>query len=272
MTDPIRVRASALSELFDCAARFEARHLSGKGETFTSGPAALGTAIHAGTAAFDQAALEDQPISVEDAVGVTLDALRHPELEVRYDDTLNRVDSLNLGARLTVGYCNEIAPQVVYEAVELACESMTVTFENGVRMELTGTVDRVRRVADRRGISDLKSGRAIVQRGEVRVDKHIAQLGTYELLEVMAKATTGHAMVLPAQVIALPTSGEATPALGEVERPSRVLFGDGKRPGLLDVAAHMFKTGAFYGNPKSTLCSPKYCPAYRKCWWRGVVS
>lgn len=272
MTDPIRVRASSLAEIFDCPARWQSIHLEGGGPKFTSGPAQLGTAIHAGTGAYDQAALEGAPITAEDAVDIAIATVRKPELEVRYDDQLSKGDAVNLAAMLTTRYIDVIAPQVVYEAVELQCESMVVSFQNGIRIELTGTVDRVRAVGDARGISDLKSGRAVVRNGAVAVEKHIAQLGTYELLEVMAKQTTGTTMVLPAQIIALPTSGDAAPALGEVTRPSRILFGNEKHAGLLDVAAQMFKTGLFYGNPKSVLCGAKYCPAYKTCWWRGVTT
>jgi hypothetical protein len=272
VTDPVRVRASSLADLLDCPARWKARHLTGAGEKWTSGPAALGTAIHAGTAAYDQATLEGGPISVDDAVGVSLDALRHPELEVRYDETLSKPEAINLAASLTYRYIDVIVPQVVYEAVELKCDPMTLSFNNGVRIELTGSVDRVRAVGDKRGVSDLKTGRNIVKDGEVRIDKHVAQLAIYELLELMAKDTAGIDATLPAQVIALPTNADAQPATAEVDRPSRILYGDATRPGLLEVVANMIKTDSFTGNPRSVLCSAKFCPAFKSCWWRGNFS
>lgn len=52
MNDVIRIRASSWSSLFDCAMRWEASNLLGL--RMPSNPRAmLGTAVHAGTAAFD---------------------------------------------------------------------------------------------------------------------------------------------------------------------------------------------------------------------------
>ena len=75
-------------------------------------------------------------------------------------------------------------------------------------------------------------------------------------------------------MIALPTSGNQTKVATEtVESPSRILLGgwhDGKKQaGLLDVAAKYAKNDLWPGNPRSQLCSEKYCPVYAKCWWRG---
>lgn len=271
MTDPIALRASSLADLFDCPARWYARQIEQGGRGPTSGPAQLGTAVHAGTALYDQAALELAPVSVDDAVGAAIEALRKSDVEVVYDDNLTAANAIDLSAALTSRYCYDISPQVVYEAVELKLEPLTINFDNGVRIKLTGSADRVRAVGDRRGISDIKTGRAIVKDGAVATDKHLAQLGVYELLEVMVKNTTSEDMTLPAQVIALPTAGDPTPAIGEAARPSRLLFGNEQHPGLLTAAAEMFKSGMFYGNPKSVLCGQKYCPAWKTCWWRGVT-
>jgi hypothetical protein len=48
------------------------------------------------------------------------------------------------------------------------------------------------------------------------------------------------------------------------------LLGDEHQPGLIQIAASMLRTGLFPPNPKSTLCSRKYCPAYAShCKFRG---
>ena len=46
--DTIRIRASSIGELFDCPARWEAKHIQGLRLTM-GGKAALGKAIHAST-------------------------------------------------------------------------------------------------------------------------------------------------------------------------------------------------------------------------------
>ena len=83
----------------------------------------------------------------------------------------------------------------------------------------------------------------------------------------------GYQFTLPAEVIAFPTSGAHRKiATTEVESPSRILLGDENQPqGLLHAAAKMASAELFPGNPRSMLCSEKYCPAYAKCWWRGHI-
>lgn len=51
------IRASALSDFFDCAARAEAKHLLGR-KMPSSPKALLGTAIHKSTAVYDQSKLD----------------------------------------------------------------------------------------------------------------------------------------------------------------------------------------------------------------------
>jgi hypothetical protein len=198
-----------------------------------------------------------------------VEAIKNPEGEVRWVD-VTKDEAIERGVALTVNYCRDIAPVETYQAVELKCDPLTIAMENGVKITLTGQADRVRLVGDMKGISDLKSGTRIVNsKGEVAIDKHVAQLGTYELIEVLVKQTTGEEMLADAQVIALPTQGDPTPVTTTVRRPSRVLLGDENRPGLLHAAARMIEAETFYGNPQSMLCSDKYCPAHATCWWRA---
>jgi len=264
----ITIRASSLAEMFDCPARWAAKNIE-RMRSPTSGRSYLGTSLHKGAGMFDQAKLEGSPISVDDAAQVFVDAINNPEEEVRWTD-VTRDEAIDRGVTLTVNYCRDIAPAETYEAVELKCEPLTIAMENGVKITLTGQADRVRVVGEDRGIADLKSGTRIVNsKGEVSVDKHTAQLGTYELIEVLVKQTTGLEMLADAQVIALPTAGDPTPRVATVRRPSRVLLGDDKRSGLLHAASRMAEAETFYGNPSSMLCTEKYCPAYATCWWRA---
>jgi hypothetical protein len=70
----VTVRASSLAELFDCPARWEAKHLL-RMRMPSSGAARLGTAIHAGTALFDQARLDGNPLTPSEAAGALIDAV-----------------------------------------------------------------------------------------------------------------------------------------------------------------------------------------------------
>lgn len=284
----LAIRASSLAELFDCAYRWKAIHMEGR-KGWTSGPAWLGTSLHYGTAAFDQAVVERQPISIDDATDIVLHKLSHPEEEVRWDNQLTLRKAKDLAIPLTIDYCDRISPMYTFETVELKLEPLEIDMNNGVTIRLTGTADRVRiepflrpvpgvpvespvwwdELEPSRGIVDVKSGRQAIKNGEVCVDKHVAQVGTYELLEVMVRKQTSKEMTLPAQIIALPTSGAETRVMvGEMDRPSRVLLGEGDHMGLLRAAAKMAEHDLFPGNPKSNLCGPKYCPVY-PCWWTG---
>lgn len=56
------IRASSLPELFDCPARWEAKHLCGR-RLPRSAAAQLGTAVHAGAAVFDVQRILGSPIT-----------------------------------------------------------------------------------------------------------------------------------------------------------------------------------------------------------------
>ena len=58
-------------------------------------------------------------------------------------------------------------------------------------------------------------------------------------------------------------------AVGEIMSARDALVGEKDSPGMLEYAAKLLNGGIFYGNPRSTLCSPKYCPAYQLCRHRA---
>ncbi len=81
MTDMVRIRASSWSSLFDCAMRWEASNLLSMGMP-SSPRAMLGTAVHAGTAAFDLNRMNNTPITIDDAAGAFIDELHSTQTEV----------------------------------------------------------------------------------------------------------------------------------------------------------------------------------------------
>ena len=260
----LTVRASSWAGLFDCAYRWEGIHLL-KLRNIVGLRAALGTAIHAGTAAFDTARLTGDTVTADDAAGVFVDKLRDPENE--YDpsrDDLSVPEAERVGITLLTKYCFEVSPRYNFVAVEMETKPLDIDCGNGVVVRLTGTMDRARiRKGDHGvGIADLKSGAAAVQKGEAVTKGHGPQIGTYELLY---EHTTGEPITDDAEIIGLKTKGTAEIGTGIVKNAKRVMVGDADTPGLIEFAAEMFKTGRFYPNPKSLLCSDKYCPRYSRC-------
>lgn len=263
MTSTIRVRASSLAELFDCPARWEAKNLLGIRHP-ANGKALLGTAIHASTAVFDQALLDGQSVSVDDAAGALVDTLRQPREDVDWGDD-RPADAEKIGLQLHSKYCTTIARAQQYAGVEIECPPLVLT---DIGLTLTGTTDRIRKVGDEFGIADLKSGgRAVGADGRAVTAGHGLQLAVYELL---AEYGTGNAMTLPAQIIGLQTA-KSSPKIGTGEIPNarQALIGTEDEPGALNHAAEIIHSGRFYGNSKSVLCSAKFCPRYQSCKFRS---
>lgn len=260
----LTVRASSWAGMFDCAYRWEGIHLL-KLRNVVGLRAALGTAIHAGTAVFDTARLTGDTVTADDAAGVFVDKLRDPENE--YDpsrDDLSVPEAERVGITLLTKYCFEVSPRYNFVAVEMETKPLDIDCGNGVTVRLTGTMDRARiRKGDRGvGIADLKSGSAAVQKGVAVTKGHGPQIGTYELLY---EHTTGEPITDDAEIIGLKTKGTAEIATGIVKNAKRVMVGTEDTPGLIEFAAEMFKTGRFYPNPKSLLCSANYCPRHATC-------
>ncbi len=262
-----RIRASSISELFDCGARWEAKHILGI-RMPSSPPAHLGTSIHASTAVFDKARLEGSPVTVDDAAGEFIDTLHNPTEEVDWSDSdLTIKKAEQIGLQLHSRYCAEIAPHQDYVAVEMTCEALDISFDEDLTITLTGTTDRVRRLPDGTlGIADLKSGGRAVGADGVAVTKgHAPQIGIYNLL---AEFALGRQIDGDGQIVGLQTSGKARVGTGIIENPKAALIGSPDTPGLLEYAAAMLKHGIFPGNAKSYLCSQKYCPIYATCAYK----
>ena len=260
----ITIRASAISDFLDCPARAEAKHLLGR-RMPKSAAAQLGTAVHRSTAAFDGARLQGNPISIDDAAGAAVDAIRRPDEDIDWQD-----DSPDVAEKVAIAvhgrYCTTIAPSRVYAAVEAHCERLEIT---DLDIALTGTTDRVRRIGDGYGISDLKTGKTAVRAdGHVETKGHAFQMGVYELL---AEHAAGVPITEPAEIVGMQTG--KTPVAqrigtGTIAGARDVLLGEPDQPGILQTVAAMLNAGNFFGNPRSMLCSPKYCPIYQTCRYR----
>lgn len=260
----ISIRASSLAELFDCPARWAAKHLEHK-RLPASGAARLGTAVHASTAVFDQARLDGSPVTADDAASALVEAIHNPDEDVDWEE-VNPKDAERIGLGLHAKYCAEIAPLQDYIGVEVACEKLEIT-DFGI--VLTGTTDRIRRLPDGRlGIADLKTGgRAVGSDGRAVTNGHGPQMGVYELL---AQESIGQRITAPAQIIGLQTAKTTQRVgFGEIENPRAALIGTATAPGLLEHASRLVHSGSFYGNGKSVLCSANYCPAHPTCKFRG---
>lgn len=270
MTDkpPFRVRASSWGRLFDCAHAWEGVHILGL--TSPSSPrAALGTAIHAGTAAFDiSKSIGLEPDQVE-AGEVLLETLRNPRDEVNWRGSdISRKEAEVIGLTLLSRYCTDIAPRFNYIAVEMETKPLLIDCGGGIQIQLTGTMDRARAIEDELGvrIADIKTGARATEgeRGEPRRAKtkgHGPQIATYELLY---EHTTGQPVSGPAEIIGMNTTKPEV-LVGEIHNARRLLIGTDESPGLLQYATSMFRTGLFPPNPQSTLCSEKYCPRWNHC-------
>lgn len=163
-------------------------------------------------------------------------------------------------------YCNEIAPQHEYAAVEIKCDRLEIS---DLGIALTGTTDRVRITDDGYGISDLKTGKtAVGSDGVVSTKGHAFQQGVYELL---AEAASGLSITAPAEIIGMNTAKtEKAQRVGSgfISGARDVLLGDDESPGVLETASRIIHGGNFFGNPRSMLCHPTYCPQYQNCKYR----
>lgn len=266
MTEPTvyTVRASSWAKLFDCAYAFEWTQLLGHYKP--SGiRALLGTALHKSTATFDQGRVDHAGITPDDAAGVLVDTIHHPDRDVDFtDDDIRPRDAEKIGLALHSRYCIDWSPRYEFAAVEMTTEPFVIDCGSGVHIKLTGSLDRSRVIAgagkDR--IADLKSGKTAVQKGAANTKQHRPQVGTYQLLY---EHTTGRPTDDVSEIIGLKTSGKPEIAMGEMTGARDLMVGTADYPGLMEIAAHMFSSGLFPPNPSSANCHPKYCARYQFC-------
>jgi hypothetical protein len=266
----INLRASSISTLMDCPARWKATHLDGMTRP-SSSAAHLGTSIHASTAVFDQARIDHLDLKASEAAGVFVDTLLDKNADVDWTDSeLTKREAQIIGLTLHTKYCAEISPTQQFVAVEETMPDLAIHFpEQDVSIVLTGHIDRIYRGEDGLGIGDLKSGKGAVRvvDGKVVVPTatHMVQLGAYELL---TEAAINDTLTAPAAIYGMGTGADRVVGIGHVDSPKKLLLGDGDDQGLLEIVAKMFANELFYGNPRSQLCSERYCAAFATCKWR----
>jgi hypothetical protein len=273
------IRASSLPTFFDCPERWAETHPQFGNIRMPSGAAAaIGTATHFGTGRFDMERLLRIVPSAEAAIDAAVQKIKEPDGEVIWDDfTLS--EAKDIAARLTQNYCIGFASRFQFDAVEMPMNHWDVQAANGLIIRFTGTIDRRRVITqlnpadgsrrERKGICDLKTGANVISaNGEVNTKVSGAQMAMYELLELLSTNTLGKSDMLPAMIFAFPTKGKHQPAAAEVRSPHRLLIGDAHHKGAIDIIADTLKSGNFWGNARSTLCGPRYCPKHGKCRWQ----
>lgn len=259
----MKIRASAISDFLDCAARAEAKHLLGLRTPSTS-RALLGTAIHASTAVYDRSTIEGAGITVDEAAAAAVDVIHRPSEDVIFDEPASAIEPIALA--LHHKYCVEIAPTQNYAAVEVTCEELHIS---DLAITLTGTTDRIYRAVEAFGVSDVKTGKtAVSPNGAVKTWGYAFQAGVYELL---AQFGSGLPITEPARIIGLQTGKTEKAqraAIGTITGAREALLGDSESKGVLEIVAGMIHSGVFPGNPRSMFCHAKYCPIFNRCKFR----
>jgi hypothetical protein len=235
----------------------------------SSPKAILGKAVHASTARFDLSAMAGAGLTADEAAGAAVDAIHKPDEDVDWRaDEITPAVAEKIALGLHRAYCSEIAPGMDYLGVEVTCEALTIT---DLGLTLTGTTDRVRKSSDGGiGVADIKTGgNAVAADGTVKTAGHGVQLAVYELL---AGHATGRPKDTPAQIIGMQTGKTAKGqrvAVAECPSGMASLLGSEDCPGTLEHASRLIHSGIFFGNPRSQLCSSKYCPAWQSCRYRA---
>ena len=243
-----------MPELFDCPARWWAKHQEGR-RSWSSAEALLGTAVHAGTAVFDRERATGHPIEASQAALAVVDAISAGANDVAWiAGGMTQTGVRDEAMKTHFRYCADIVARPAWTEVETKLDPITLQF-GGVAITLTGTEDRGRLQGGVYVSSDVKTGKGF------KAGSYVSQVGTYAILRT---AATG-----------LPSVGQLDHVTQESIRSyslpsvSAAMLGDGERPGLLETAAKMIEAGILYGNPKSILCTKKFCPVFSTCQFRG---
>lgn len=266
VNDIVPIRASGLGELFDCSFRWLGKAVLGhRGPTY--GRSHLGSAIHHGTAYYDNERVIDGSPDTESAVDQFIEYLRDDEKIIWADIPKQKAEQI--GIQLVTKYCLDVSSDYEWVKVEATCEPIEITMPNGVIFEITGHVDRVYTRDGKFGVADFKTGgRVIAADGSLAVAKHGLQLAIYELLEIQAAQATGYKMELPALIVGMSTTGDLDILVEEVDNSRTLLFGDGETMGYLMGASAIIEHQLYLGNTQSQLCGERYCPSYNQCFYR----
>jgi len=262
--DSYRVRASGIAGFFSCPSKWANDHLGGTILPSTP-PAVIGSAVHKSTAEFDRSRLDENKarwLTADDTAEVLLEYLKHPPEEVDWTGSnIEKAATTALGVHTR--YCHEVAPTHTYQLVEQTMDNLTIAWEElAIEIVLTGTLDRSYIKDGLIGVADLKTGAVACSQN---TGKHKAQLGAYELL---AAEKLGIIIEQPGELIQLQTSSNYKVAVQQVHNARIALLGDDNNLGMLTHIARALKSGDYWGNPSSWLCSEKYCGAWNHCIYR----
>jgi hypothetical protein len=259
----IDIRSSSVGLFMDCSEMWAAIYIE-KRPSPGSVPAWMGTSIHAGSARYDLARLQGNKPQLEEAVQTALHTFDHPVEDLRWTDKdYTRAKARAITILATEKYCNELSPRFEFGGVELRPEPLEIVVD-GLVMRLTGQMDRTRLIKDGKGqgISDLKTGKRIITNSEANTNGHKFQIGVYELL---LEQHTQKPVTMPGVIAAVSTTERPQAAIGYVHGAKDLLLGTDGRPGVLERMAGIIKRGDFLPNPRSMLCSERYCPIHHKC-------
>lgn len=250
------IRASSWPTLFDCSLRWYFDNVVGL--RMPSGtPSRLGTAIHSGCAEWDRG------VGAWDAADVSAHAFLNPSDEVEQIGQIATYEAVNIARKVTYAYTQKWGRRE-FSHVELEVAECIVKVD-GYELCITGHVDRI----SNGEVKDLKTGaRRVNAQGVVDIGADHLQLGVYSL---MASAELGRDVVSNDVTIIGGSTTTFQWAERTVHGAMQIMLGDDQSEGILSIAAKMLKHGVFAPNPKSLLCSEKYCAAYanKRCKYHG---
>ena len=266
----IKLRASSLPDFCDCPARWEAKYIRGL-KNPTSYKAYLGTCVHEGTAAYDLVKLNGLAAGEKELLDAALEIahrrLYTPTEDIEWEDaTPEGIEPIVFS--LVKMYAAKIAPQMHYVGVEETCKDLRL---DDLGLLITGTTDRIyQNMEGEFGIADLKTGgSAVASDGTVKTTPHAMQMGVYELL--VQNTFPQLQITAPAAIVGLQTAktekGRRV-GIGFIEHAQDMLVGTPEEKGVLEIFSAVAHNGLFIGNPKSALCSDKFCPAFNACRFR----
>lgn len=252
--EKVTVRASSVAELVDCPLRWATKYLDGRTMPQTP-PAVIGTAVHASSASFDRG-----EGNAHQTAEIAADLVLHPEGETRWLD-ISKYKAVENAINAHLSYCRDVAPRFEFTHIEEKLDPLSVSIDDKVIIEFTGTLDRTRKYMDDVSIvCDVKSGQRVLSQN---MSKHKAQLGVYIML---ASKKLGKIYIKTADILQIQTNGKA--GVHVSSDPYKVLVGEPGHNGIIHYMANMFYNGDYIGNPSSMMCSEKYCPRYNDCFFR----
>jgi len=276
----VEVRASSWADLFDCAYRWEGVHRFGMNKPI-SPRMHLGTAIHETTALADLAHMNLDDYTPSDVADIFMHNFHYPKYEVDWTYTDAPMISLeHTGVKLAVDYHNIVTPLYEFDAVEKQIDDVEIEVpKHGITIVMTGKMDRSRIITSDPGgsypwpiakrnkrIVDLKTGKQAVENGRAKTKGNIAQVAAYQLIEQVA---SGEAVDSTAEIIGMKTAGTTEIGFAEIPKAMDIMTGTEDTPGMIEIAANMFKEELFPPNPFSLFCDKRYCPRWEKCLYHG---